>query len=136
MAGDISQDLASCQFVFLLDQNSNDASVGLTDAGSRTRAKGPLERRAVEVRASGAVGLGLASGFSVAQIVWNRSTRRAGARGGARVGRPRWLRILMITGGSSMAAIIFKAPPQSGQCSMSTSKTRLSSRAPADAPVS
>jgi hypothetical protein len=58
MAGGISQDLARCQFVFLLDQNSNDASVGLTDAGSRTRAKGPLERRAVEVRASGAVGLG------------------------------------------------------------------------------
>src|SRR5215471_21785346 len=27
--------------------------------------------------------------FSAAQIVWNRSTRRAGAR----VGRPRWLRI-------------------------------------------
>ena len=43
--------------------------------------------------------------FSAPQIVWNRSTRRAGARGGARVGRPRWLRILMITGGSSMAAL-------------------------------
>src|SRR5499433_94909 len=55
--------------------------------------------------------------FSASQIVWNRSTRRAGARGGARVGRPRWLRILMITGGSSMAAMIFKAPPQLGQCS-------------------
>ena len=49
------------------------------------------------------------------QIVWNRSIRRAGARGGARVGRPRWVRILTITGGSSMAAIIFKAPPQFGQ---------------------
>jgi hypothetical protein len=34
----------------------------------------------------------------------------------------------MITGGSSMAAIIFKAPPQLGQCSRSTLKTRLSSR--------
>jgi len=44
------------------------------------------------------------------QIVWNRSTRRAGARGGARVGRPRWARILTITGGSSMAAMIFKLP--------------------------
>ena len=32
-----------------------------------------------------------------------------------------------------MAAIIFKAPPQLGQCSTSTSKTCLSSRAPADA---
>jgi hypothetical protein len=28
-----------------------------------------------------------------------------------------------------MAAIIFKAPPQLGQCSTSTAKTRLSSRA-------
>src|SRR5262247_2123761 len=36
--------------------------------------------------------------FSASQIVWNRSTRRAGARGGARVGRPRWLRILTING--------------------------------------
>jgi hypothetical protein len=32
-----------------------------------------------------------------------------------RVGRPRWLRILTITGGSSIAAMIFKAPPQLGQ---------------------
>jgi hypothetical protein len=31
-----------------------------------------------------------------------------------RDGRPRWLRILTITGGSSMAAMIFKAPPQFG----------------------
>ncbi len=35
----------------------------------------------------------------------------------------------MITGGSSMAAMIFKAPPQLGQCSMSMSETCLSSRA-------
>src|SRR5262250_2852170 len=55
--------------------------------------------------------------FSAPQIVWNRSTRRAGARGGARVDKPRWLRILTITGGSSIAAMIFKAPPQFGQCS-------------------
>ena len=74
--------------------------------------------------------------FSAPQIVWNRSTRRAGARGGARVGRPRWLRILMITGGSSTpeqrvkgAAMIFKALPQFRQCWMSRSKTRLSSQA-------
>src|SRR5919106_999065 len=43
--------------------------------------------------------------YSVAQIVWNKSTRRAGERGGARGGRPRWLRILTITGGSSIAAL-------------------------------
>src|SRR5215471_16830009 len=34
--------------------------------------------------------------FSAPQMVWNRSTRRAGARSGARVGRPRSLRILTI----------------------------------------
>ena len=57
-----------------------------------------------------------------AQAAWNRSSRCAGARGGARVGRPRWARILTITGGSSMAAMIFKPAPQFGQCSMSMSK--------------
>jgi len=37
------------------------------------------------------------------------TTRRAGARGGARVGRPRRLRILTITaGGSSIAAMTFR----------------------------
>jgi hypothetical protein len=45
------------------------------------------------------------------------------------------MRILMITGGSSMAAMIFKAPPQFGQCSMSMSKTRFSSRASSCAPA-
>jgi len=39
------------------------------------------------------------------QIVWNRSTRRAGVRGGAQVGRPRWLRILSITGGPSIPVL-------------------------------
>jgi hypothetical protein len=48
--------------------------------------------------------------FSAPQIVWNKSNRCAGERGGARVGRPRWARILTITGGSSMAAMIFKLP--------------------------
>jgi len=72
--------------------------------------------------------LALATGFG-SQAVWNRSNRRAGARGGARVGKPIWVRILTITGGSSMAAMIFNAPPQFGQFSMSISKTRLSSLA-------
>jgi len=61
------------------------------------------------------------------KTAWNRSNRRAGKPGGARVGRPRWVRILRITGGSSIAAMIFKLPPQFGQWSMS--KTRLSSLA-------
>ncbi len=37
------------------------------------------------------------------QAAWRRSTRRAGARGGARVGRPRWARMRAITASSSMA---------------------------------
>ena len=90
----------------------------------RTGMKGSLGCRSPELRASGTVGLRWQAIFGC-QIVWNRSTRRAGARGRARVGRPRWLRILLITGGSSMAAMIFKEPPQLGQCSMSMSKTRL-----------
>jgi hypothetical protein len=98
--GALSQDRESCQLLFYLMKN-------------------PL------LYPSACVG----RRFSAPQIIWNRSTRRAGARGGARVGRPRWLRILMITGGSSMAAMIFKAPPQFGQCSMSMSKTRFSSLA-------
>ena len=67
-------------------------------------AKGSFGRRSGELRASGAVGLRWQPVFGC-QIVWNRSTRRAGERGGARVGRPRWLRILSITGGSSRAAV-------------------------------
>ena len=41
-------------------------------------------------------------------------------------GKPR---ILAITGGRSMAAMIFKAPPHWEHCSISISNTRLSSRA-------
>ena len=44
------------------------------------RAKGSLWRRSLELRASGAVGLRWQA-VSAPQIVWNRSTRRAGARG-------------------------------------------------------
>src|SRR5215510_14123700 len=51
--------------------------------------------------------IALATGFG-SQVVWNRSNRCAEVRGGARVGRPRWVRILTITGGSSIAAMIFK----------------------------
>ena len=61
----------------------------------------------LKLRPSGIVGLRLATGFG-SQAVWNRSKRR----GGARVGKPRRVRILTITAGSSIAAIIFKAPPQ------------------------
>jgi hypothetical protein len=39
--------------------------------------------------------------FSATQVVWNKSNRCGGERGGARVGRHRWVRILIITGGTS-----------------------------------
>src|SRR6188472_2331985 len=85
----------SCQFPFLLDEKP--AVVPLR-----------FGRRAVGRCARG--------------TLWSRSLAHGG---GARVGRPRWLRILTITGGSSMAARIFNAP-QLGQCSISMSKIRLS----------
>ena len=70
----------------------------------RRRAKGSLGRSSVELRASGAIGLHWQAVFGC-QMVWNKSTRRAGERGGGRVGRPSWLRILTITGGSSIPVL-------------------------------
>jgi len=54
-------------------------------------------------------------------------SRRAEARGGARLGKPRCARILAITAGSSIAARMVNAPPHWGQVVMSMAKTRLSS---------
>ena len=71
----------------------------------------------------------MGAGIGRDQASWNRSKALAAARGGARAGKPRCVRILVITGGCSMAAMIFKVPPQCGQCSISISNTRLSSRA-------
>ncbi len=86
-----------------------------------------------ECRPKEAVGSGSGTGWEgVAgwdQAIWNRSNDRAGDRGGARADKPRGVGILAITGGCSMAAMIFKVPPHWGQCSMSISNTRLSSRA-------
>ena len=53
---------------------------------------------------------------------------RAGARGGARACNPRCVRIFSITGCSRIAAMIFSAPPQFGQCSRSISKAKLQRR--------
>ncbi len=60
------------------------------------------------------------------QAAWNRSTRCAGLRCGARAGRLRCVRMLTMTAQSSIAAMIFRRPPQCGQCSTSISKKRLS----------
>ena len=96
--------------VFLFDENPDVASAGSGGAavgGARSVPDHAARLRSARAAAKDCVGNRFGS-----QVVWNRSNRCAGARGGARVGRPRWLRILKITGGSSMAAMIFKAPPQ------------------------
>ena len=95
--------------VFLFDENPDVASAGSGGAavgGARSvpdhAARSNSERAAPSAR--------VGNRFSAPQIVWNKSNRCAGERGGARVGRPRWARILTITGGSSMAAMLFKLP--------------------------
>ena len=94
--------------------------------------RGVLASRAGH-RPRGIVGSGVwtgQEGVSVwDQAMWSRSNNRPGDRGGALAGKPRCVRILAITVGSSMAAMIFKVPPQWGHCSMSISNARLSSRA-------
>jgi hypothetical protein len=59
-----------------------------------------------------AVGSGRGTGWErVAgwdQAIGNRSNERAGDRGGARAGKPRWARIFAMTGGGLMAAMIVK----------------------------
>ena len=73
--------------VFLFDENPDVASVGLGDAvvgGARSvpdhAARSNSERAAPSAR--------VGNRFSAPQIVWNKSNRCAGERGGAGVGRP------------------------------------------------
>ena len=60
------------------------------------------------------------------EVQWgiNRSEALAAARGGARAGKPRWVRVLVITGGCSMAAMIIKVPPQGKQFSIAEALAR------------
>src|SRR6266571_4861325 len=109
MARGILQDRQRCQFPFVLDEKPTVVSVGSAgerSGGAQEVPYGAARSNSERAAPSACVG----RRFWAPQLIWNRSTRRAGARGGARVGRPRWLRILMITGGSSIAAMIFKAP--------------------------
>src|SRR2546428_5964356 len=104
MAGAIAQDRESCQFPFVLDEKPTfvpGGSAGRRSGGAQEVPCGAARSNSGRAAPSACVG----KRFSAAQIIWNRSTRRAGARGGARVGRPRWLRILTITGGSSMLVL-------------------------------
>src|SRR5207237_8262354 len=104
MAGAIAQDRESCQFSFVLDEKPTVVSVGSAgerSGGARKVSCGAARSNSGRAAPSACVG----KRFSAAQIIWNKSTRRAGARGGARVGRPRALRILIITGGSSIPVL-------------------------------
>src|SRR5262249_51311169 len=89
--------------VFLFDENPDVASAGSGGAavdGARSVPDHAARSNSKRAAPSARVG----NRFSAPQIVWNKSNRCAGERNGARVGRPRWARILTITGGSSMAA--------------------------------
>src|SRR6516162_6424635 len=91
MAGAIAQDRESCQFPFVLGEKPTVVAVELVGGRSGGARKVPCgAARSNSERAAPSACVD--KQFSAAQIVWNRSTRRAGAR----VGRPRWLRILTI----------------------------------------
>ena len=112
--------------VFLFDENPDVASAGSGGAavgGARSvpdhAARSNSERAAPSAR--------VGKRFSAPQIVWNKSNRCAGERGGARLGRPRWAedfdnhRRIFDRGDDLQAAAAIRA--------VSMSKTRLSSLA-------
>src|SRR5215468_10977455 len=109
MTGAISQDRESCQFLFCLTKIPPLYRSARPESGWEGRERLFMELLA-RTQSEQLRRLALAGWFSGlvfgSQVVWNRSNRCAGARGGARVGRPRWVRILTITGGSSIAAMI------------------------------
>src|SRR5215468_6302477 len=73
---------------FLLDEKSTVVPVRLVgeqSAGKRKLSYGDARSNSERAAPSACVGRRL----SAPQIVWNRSTRRAGARGGPRVDKPR-----------------------------------------------
>ncbi len=81
------------QFLLCLTKNLVPVgSAGWRSGGARKVLYGAAPSNSERAAPSACVG----KRFSAPQIVWNRSTRCAGERGGARVGRPRWLRILTI----------------------------------------
>ena len=90
---------------FLLDKNPTVVPVGSAGEGSKCARTGSLWSCSLELRAAPSACVG--KRYSAPQIVWNKSTRRVGERGGARDGRPRWVRILTITGGSSLQVPLF-----------------------------
>src|SRR5262245_8868784 len=86
---------------FPLDEKATVVAGWLGRRAVGTHAKGPLSRRSLRTQSavpSACFGRRFLRSFGIDR------NRRAGAR--ARVGRPKWLRILTITAGSSMAAAV------------------------------
>src|SRR5262249_1945560 len=80
MAGAIAQPRQSCQFPFVLDEKSTVVPVRLAgeqSGGKRKVSYGDARSNSERAAPSACVGRRL----SAPQVVWNRSTRRAGARG-------------------------------------------------------
>jgi hypothetical protein len=99
--------------VFLFDENPDVASAGSGGAAvGGARSAPDHAARSNSERAPPSAGVGR----RYSAVRWSGINRldEPGSAEEAWVGRPRWLRILTITGGSSIAAMIFKAPPQFG----------------------
>ena len=78
MAGAIAQDRESCQFPFVLDEKPTVVSAGSAgerSGGAQEVPYGAARSNSERAAPSACVG----RRFSAPQIVWNRSTRRAGA---------------------------------------------------------
>src|SRR5215475_8691539 len=81
MAGVTAQDRESCQFPFVLDEKPTVVPVGSAgkqSGGAQEVPYGAVRSDSERATPSACVG----KRFCFVQIVWNRSTRRAGARGG------------------------------------------------------
>src|SRR5215510_13185881 len=116
MAGAISQPRQSRQFLFCLMKNPLLYRSAWPESSREASGRFLMEtlgRTQSERRRR----LALAGGFRLLTSSGTDRLDDAGDRGGARVDKPRWVRILTITVGSSIAAMILKAPSQLGHCS-------------------
>ena len=82
MTGAISQDRESCQFLFCLTKILPLYRSARPESGWEGALMEAARSNSERAASSASVG----RRFSAPQVVWNRSNRSAGARGGARVG--------------------------------------------------
>jgi hypothetical protein len=109
MAGAISQPRQRCQFPFLVDEKPAfvpGGSAAEQSGGARKISYGVARSNSGREAPSACVG----KRFSAVRLSGIDRLDAPAHGAGARVGRPRWLRILTITGGSSMAAMILNHP--------------------------